>query len=62
MPENDDKVIVSVHAYLPYSMALDTKGTSEYDPANSEIDTLFYNLKDLFLSRNIPVIIGEYGT
>ena len=55
-------MIVSVHAYLPYSMALDTKGTSEYDPANSEIDTLFYNLKDLFLSRNIPVIIGEYGT
>ncbi len=62
LPENDDKVIVSVHAYLPYSMALDTKGTDKFDENNTEIDTLFYNLKDLFLSRNIPVIIGEFGT
>nr|AHF26194.1 cellulase (glycosyl hydrolase family 5) [uncultured bacterium Contigcl_1787] len=62
LPENDDKVIVSVHAYLPYSMALDTKGTDKFDDNNTEIDSLFYNLKDLFLSRNIPVIIGEFGT
>lgn len=62
LPEDDDKVIVSVHAYLPYSMALDTKGTAEFDEKNAEIDTLFYNLKDLFLSKNIPVIIGEFGT
>ncbi|MBQ1537563.1 MAG: glycoside hydrolase family 5 protein [Ruminococcus sp.] len=62
LPENDDKVIVSVHAYLPYSMALDINGTDKFDENNTEIDSLFYNLKDLFLSKNIPVIIGEYGT
>ncbi len=63
LPEDDDKVIVSVHAYLPYSLALDTAGTSEWDENNtSEIDNLFINLDELFLQNEIPVIIGEFGT
>lgn len=63
LPEDDDKVIVSVHAYLPYSLALDTKGTDKWDANNTgEIDTLFLNLDELFLQKQIPVIIGEFGT
>ncbi len=64
LPENDDKVIVSVHAYLPYSLALDTKGTDKWDEnsGQNDIDNFFYTLDDLFLSRNIPVIVGEFGT
>ncbi len=63
LPENDDKVIVSVHAYLPYSFALDTKGTDVFDDTNKgEIDNLFINLYDIFTSKGIPVIIGEYGS
>lgn len=63
LPENDDKVIVSVHAYLPYSFALDTQGTDQFEDANKgEIDTLFSTLDDYFISKNIPVIIGEYGS
>jgi endoglucanase len=63
LPEDDDKVIVSVHAYLPYSLALDTAGTDEWDENNtSEIDSLFLNLDELFLQNEIPVIIGEFGT
>lgn len=63
LPENDDKVIVSVHGYLPYSLCLDTAGTDEWDPNNTyEIDNLFNNLDELFLSKNIPVIIGEFGS
>lgn len=63
LPENDDKVIVSVHGYLPYSLCLDTQGTDKWDPNNtSEIDNLFNNLDELFLSKNIPVIIGEFGS
>ena len=61
LPENDDKLIVSVHAYIPYSFALDTKGTSEYDPSNSEIPNFFSTLNDLFISKQIPVIVGEFG-
>ena len=64
LSEFDDKVIVSVHAYLPYSFALDTKGTDKFEENTSavEIDTLFQNLDDLFLSKEIPVIIGEFGS
>lgn len=62
LPEGDDKLIVSAHAYLPYSFALDTKGTAEYDPKNSEIKNLFNTLNELFISKQIPVIIGEYGS
>lgn len=63
LPEDDDKVIVSAHAYLPYSLALDTAGTDKWDAENTaEIDNLFMNLDELFLQKQIPVIIGEFGT
>ncbi|MBD5130127.1 MAG: glycoside hydrolase family 5 protein [Ruminococcaceae bacterium] len=62
IPENAGNVIVSVHAYLPYSFALDTKGTDVYDPNNSEIPSLFKNIKSIFLDNDIPVIIGEFGS
>lgn len=61
IPENAGNIIVSVHAYLPYSFALDTKGTNVYDPNNNEIPGLFKNLKEIFLDKGIPVIIGEFG-
>ena len=64
LPNYDDEhLIVSVHAYLPYSFALDTKGTDQFD-ADSDagsIDTLFTDLDDIFLSNHIPVIVGEFG-
>ncbi|MBR1739254.1 MAG: glycoside hydrolase family 5 protein [Ruminococcus sp.] len=62
IPEKSDKIIVSIHAYLPYSFALDTKGTDVYDPNDSSIPDLFYNIDNNFLSQGIPVIIGEYGS
>lgn len=62
VPE-DDKVIVSIHAYKPYGFALDKNGTKEFDPAadTGEIDTIMNNLKTNFLDKGIPVVIGEYG-
>lgn len=62
--ENDKHLIISVHAYLPYSFALDTKGTDKFDASSDGgvIDSLFDNLDNLFLSKEIPVIIGEYGS
>ncbi len=60
---DDDKVIVSIHAYKPYGFALDKNGTKEYNPETdtNEIDTIIYNLKTNFLDKGIPVVIGEYG-
>ena len=65
LPSDTDKnLIVSVHAYLPYSFALDTKGTDQFDAASDGgvIDGLFNNLDTLFLSKEIPVIVGEFGS
>lgn len=66
MPENDDKLIVSVHAYTPYDFALNTKGTSQWSVDNAgdtnAIDQVFRDIDTYFLSQGYPVIIGEFGS
>lgn len=67
VPE-DDKVIVSIHAYLPYTFALadNAQGTKEWSADNAadtrDIDVLMANLKERYLDNGIAVIIGEMGT
>jgi endoglucanase len=65
LPE-DDNIILSVHAYLPYLMALDGGDTKSFDPTNAndtkDIDNLVKNVNDLFISKGIPAIIGEFGS
>ena len=60
---DDDKLIVSVHAYTPYNFALNTGGTDTWDVETDakDIDELMKTLDELFISKGIPVIIGEYG-
>ncbi|MDE5741291.1 MAG: glycoside hydrolase family 5 protein [Oscillospiraceae bacterium] len=65
IPDGDDKIIVSVHAYLPYMFALDGDLTQrEFTPdegSASEIVSLMDTLKTKFIDNNIAVIIGEFG-
>lgn len=65
LPENDDKLIVSIHAYMPYEFALgdnmEEKSFSPKSKSASEITKLINRLKKNFTDRNIPVIIGEFG-
>ncbi|MDD5934631.1 MAG: glycoside hydrolase family 5 protein, partial [Clostridiales bacterium] len=62
---SDSRVIVTVHSYLPYNLALENSEVSTFDPANpndtTEIDNLMKDLKELFIDQGVPVIIGEYG-
>jgi len=62
MPE-DDRVIVSVHAYAPYNFALNTNAPDNaFTPGvASQIDALFVRLERHFLSKGIPVVLGECG-
>lgn len=63
IPEDDDRIIISVHGYIPYSFALDTKGTDQFDDSNKgQIDSFFGDLAQLFYVNEIPVIVGEYGS
>ncbi|NLZ82967.1 MAG: glycoside hydrolase family 5 protein [Clostridiales bacterium] len=64
VPE-DDKVIVSLHAYTPYNFALNGQGTDVWSLNNSndtgEVDRLMNNIDRSFTSKGIPVILGEFG-
>ena len=64
LPE-DDKVIVSVHAYIPYNFALNTAGTdkfsSEKSVSTAEITYMLESLENNLLSKGRAVIIGETG-
>lgn len=60
---DDDHIIVSIHAYAPYSFALDQSGTSTFsDSDKTELDKNFDFLKSTFIDKGVPVIIGEFGS
>ncbi len=64
LPEGDDKLIVSIHAYLPYAFALGgdlNQRDFSPDGNGSEITNLLNTLNNSFISKGIPVIIGETG-
>lgn len=62
----DDKVIVSVHAYVPADFAIMDEGTAVFDVANPKstepIDRCFDLLSKYLLQRKLPVIMGECGS
>ncbi|MBQ2668653.1 MAG: glycoside hydrolase family 5 protein [Clostridia bacterium] len=61
LPE-DDRIILSVHAYSPYHFAMDASGPAEFtDSDRRELDAFFGGLNELFVSRGVPVILGEFG-
>lgn len=61
----DNRIIVSVHAYSPYSFALDAAGTNAWSMENqsdvSNVTSFMDKLYDKFISQGIPVLIGEFG-
>ncbi|MCL2084969.1 MAG: glycoside hydrolase family 5 protein, partial [Oscillospiraceae bacterium] len=63
----DDKVIVSIHSYTPYNFALNTRALQDtaFDPSNpahtNDIDAMLKRLDTYFVSKGIPVVIGETG-
>jgi endoglucanase len=63
-PKNDDKIIASVHAYVPYDFALSqTRGIDNWsiEKGGQEVDWLFGRLKERFIDKDIPIILGETG-
>ena len=66
IPE-DKYVGVSIHAYTPYRFTYDSKGESwnatVFDEScENEIASLFALLNEYFISKDVPVIITEYGS
>ncbi len=57
----DDRVMVSVHAYEPYDFALNIEGRGLWENDTKVIDSMLAELEERFLSKGIPVVIGEFG-
>ncbi len=59
---DDDRIIMSVHAYNPYNFAMNENGSSEFTQHDkNELDRFFKDLNSIFVSKGTPVIIGEFG-
>ncbi len=67
LPEDpaENRIIVSAHAYSPYSFALEQPGTDAFsleNPADcAGVTAWMDNLYRTWVSRGIPVLIGEFG-
>lgn len=64
IPNNDDKIIVDVHAYCPWglSLSVDYEETKFDSAAKSSIDNAMWEINEFLVKKGIPVIIGEFGT
>lgn len=62
--EEDDRIMASVHAYLPFSFAFSTDAgsTDKYtDDMQAQLDSFFDNLNKVFISKGVPVCLGEFS-
>ncbi len=57
---NDSKLAVSTHAYFPFGFALDQAGTSVF--VATDVDNVFNRLNTKFISKGIPVVMGEWAS
>lgn len=58
-----NRIIVSVHAYTPYSFCMDTsQGQHVYDAqVQAAVQDVFRVIDKQWTSKDIPVVIGEWG-
>ncbi len=67
--ENQNKILVSVHAYTPYAFALQAPEESgstdtfniEETTSTADIDYLMNTLYDTYIQNGTGVVIGEFG-
>ena len=62
---NDSMVAVSIHAYVPYdfTMNTDVRDHSTFSASySSSLSQTLESIRNTFLTKGIPVVIGEFGT
>ncbi len=65
IPEGDDYIAASVHAYSPYNFTMNAEieDHSVFTKAyKNELITILTNVKEVFLDKDVPVVIGEFGS
>ncbi|MBQ0000966.1 MAG: glycoside hydrolase family 5 protein [Clostridiales bacterium] len=65
IPENDHRIIQSIHAYTPYPFALEMPGVDSWKSSNlkdyKDMTTFMDKIYKTFVANEIPVIIDEFG-
>ena len=64
MPQDleEGRLLLSIHAYTPYSFAMESPGQKEFSQAHKdELTNMFAKLKRKYMDVGYPVVIGEYG-
>ena len=64
IPNNDNRVIVDIHAYEPWDFTLNYEegsGSKYTADVKAEIDIVMNVINDHLISKGIPVIMGECG-
>ncbi len=65
IPNNDNKVIVAVHAYDPWDFScgyVEMKDVKKFDDrVKSSVDDLMNTLNDCIVNKDIPIILDEFG-
>ena len=57
-----NRLILSIHAYTPYSFAMESPGQTTFtDDHKNELNHMYTQLKNKYIDKGYPVVIGEYG-
>lgn len=59
---SEGRLILSTHAYSPYDFAMQSPGAEKFTGEHARyLERMFDSLNANFVSRGIPVIMGEFG-
>lgn len=65
MPEDsaEGRLLLSIHAYTPYDLCLDTKSPADAftKSGKSQIDGMLKSLDYMYVQKGVPVVIDEMG-
>ncbi|AAK78801.1 endoglucanase [Clostridium acetobutylicum] len=64
IPNNDKKILISLHAYIPYNFAMNVNGTSSWGSAKDkkELDSTLNAIYKKFGKKGYGVVIGEFAS
>lgn len=61
-PSGTGKIALSVHMYSPYNFAMESPGSTIFTEAHkNDLAGMFSRLKNDFISKGYPVVVGEMG-
>ncbi|MFE6174586.1 cellulase family glycosylhydrolase [Streptomyces sp. NPDC056464] len=59
---HDPRLIATVHYYGYFPFSVNVAGSTRFDAqARGDLDKTFKRMSDTFVTRGIPVVLGEYG-